>query len=275
AKRGELLSKLADLIDQNKEELAAIEALDNGKAYMIALHGDIQMCVTTLRYFAGWCDKIHGKTIETTEAKFAYTRHEPIGVVGAIIPWNIPLFMFVNKIAPALACGNAVVIKPSEITPLSAIRVGELIQAAGFPPGVLNIVTGYGPTVGEAIARHPRIDKVTFTGSVVAGKRVMQAAGATNLKKVTLELGGKSANIVFDDADLDQAVKWTSAALFFNHGQACIAGSRIFVQSGIYDKFLAKLTESAKAIKLGDPFVGDTAQGPLVSKTQFDVRLLD
>ncbi|KAF8345041.1 NAD-dependent aldehyde dehydrogenase [Amanita rubescens] len=268
--RGELLLKLANLIDQNKEELAAIEALDNGKSYMMALHGDMPMCVTTFKYFAGWADKIHGQTLETNEGRFAYTRHEPIGVVGAITPWNFPLFMVVNKIAPALACGNAVVIKPSEVTPLTAIRFCELVKAAGFPPGVVNVVGGYGQTVGEAIARHPRIDKVSFTGSVLTGKKIMQASGATNLKKVTLELGGKSANIVFNDADLEQAVKWSSMALFFNHGQACIAGTRIFVQSGIYDKFLAKLTESAKAIKMGDPFAPDTAQGPLVSKTQFD-----
>ncbi|KAF8341816.1 aldehyde dehydrogenase [Amanita rubescens] len=270
AKRGELLFKFAELIDQNKEELAAIEALDNGKTYMVALYVDIKMCIDTLKYFAGWADKIHGKTMETSGAKFAYTRHEPVGVVGTIVPWNFPLVTFITKIAPALACGNAIVMKPSEITPLTAIRVCELFQAAGFPPGVLNVVTGYGSTVGEAISRHPRIDKVSFTGSVLTGKKIMQAAGATNLKKVTLELGGKNANIVFNDADLEEAVKWTSSALFFNHGQACTAGSRIFVQSGIYDEFLAKLTECAKGIKIGDPFVIDTVQGPLVSKIQFD-----
>ncbi|KAK2464930.1 hypothetical protein APHAL10511_003006 [Amanita phalloides] len=270
AQRGALLLKLADLIDENKEELAALEALDNGKAYLIALHADIPMCSSMVRYYAGWADKIHGKTIETNEAKFAYTRHEPIGVVGAIIPWNFPLMMFINKIAPALATGNAVVIKPSEVTPLTALRACELIKAAGFPPGVLNVVTGYGPTVGDAIAHHPRIDKVTFTGSVLTGKKVMRAAAESNLKKVTLELGGKSANIVYDDADLDQAIKWSASALFFNHGQACIAGSRIFVQEGIHDKFLEGLTQCAKAIKLGDPFSADTVHGPLVSKIQYE-----
>ncbi|KAF8337184.1 aldehyde dehydrogenase [Amanita rubescens] len=263
AQRGALLLKLAELIEQNKEELAALEALDNGKSYFSALLADIPTCTTVLRYFAGWADKIHGKTMETTEAKFAYTRHEPIGIVGAIIPWNFPLVTFLAKIAPALATGNAIVIKPSEITPLTAIRACEFIKAAGIPDGVVNVVTGYGPTVGEAIARHPRIDKVTFTGSVLTGKKIMQAAGATNLKKLTLELGGKNANIVFDDADLDQAVKWTSAALFFNNGQVCAAGTRIFVHARIYDEFLAKLTEAAKSFKQGDPFVNDTTQGPL------------
>ncbi|KAF8680821.1 hypothetical protein AX14_004454 [Amanita brunnescens Koide BX004] len=273
AKRGQLLYKLAELVEENKEELAAIEALDNGKTFKSALQFDLHFVVDTLRYYAGWADKIHGKTIETSEAKFAYTRHEPIGVVGAIVPWNFPLMMIINKVAPAWAAGNVVVLKPSEITPLSAFRLAELVEAAGFPAGVFNIVNGYGHTVGSAISHHPRIDKVTFTGSVITGKRIMQGASETNLKKVTLELGGKSANIVFNDADLEEAVKWTAFALFFNHGQACIAGTRIFVQSGIYDKFLAKLTERANAIKLSDPFGAGTTQGPQVSKSQFDVCL--
>ncbi|KAF8731438.1 hypothetical protein AX14_004945 [Amanita brunnescens Koide BX004] len=270
AQRGMLLLKLAELIENNKEELAALEALNGGKSYSSVLIGDVPMCIGGLRYYAGWADKIHGKTIETSEAKFAYTRHEPVGVVGAIIPWNSPIGTFIMKIAPALATGNAIVIKPSEFTPLTAIRICELVKEAGIPAGVVNVVTGYGQTVGDAIAHHPRIDKVTFTGSLLTGKKIMQASGTSNLKRVTLELGGKSANIVFDDADLDQAAKWASAAVFSNNGQMCIAGSRIFVQARIYDEFLAKFTECAKSFKLGDPFDNGTTQGPLVSQIQFE-----
>lgn len=199
-----------------------------------------------------------------------YTRHEPIGVVGQIIPWNFPLLMFSWKIAPALATGNCIVLKPSEFTPLTAIRMCSLINEAGFPPGSVNVLVGYGNTAGNAISSHMRIDKVAFTGSTLVGRKVMEAAAKSNLKNVTLELGGKSPNIIFDDADLEEVVGWTAHGLFWNHGQACCAGTRIFVQEGIYDEFLKKFTEKAKQIKLGDPFGEGTDQGPQVSQIQFD-----
>ncbi|KAF8625142.1 hypothetical protein AX17_006920 [Amanita inopinata Kibby_2008] len=270
AQRAELLWKLAMLMEKNKEELAALEALDNGKTFGWAMAADLPGAIDCIKYYAGWADKIHGQTIETTEAKFIYTRHEPIGVVGQIIPWNFPLLMFSWKIGPALATGNAIVIKPSEFTPLSAIRMCALVQEAGFPAGVLNVVTGYGSTVGAAISSHMRIEKVAFTGSTLVGRKIMESAAKSNLKKVTLELGGKSPNIIFDDADLDQAVEWASHGIFWNHGQACCAGSRIFVQSGIYDQFLAKFTAKAQSIKVGDPFGKGVDQGPQVSQIQYD-----
>lgn len=229
---------------------------------------DVPFAIAVLKYYAGWADKITGQTLETNENTHAYTRHEPIGVVGQIIPWNVPLMMFIWKIAPALATGNTVVIKPSEITPLTALRMCPLLNEAGVPPGVVNVVTGYGHTVGEAITTHMSLEKVAFTGSALVGRKVMEAAAKSNLKDVTLELGGKSPNIIFDDADLDQAIKWTAHGLFWIHGQACCAGSRIFVQSGIYDKFLEKFTAHAKAMRLGDPFATDVDQGPQISEAQ-------
>ncbi|PFH45371.1 hypothetical protein AMATHDRAFT_9388 [Amanita thiersii Skay4041] len=269
-RRGELLYKLAQLMERDSKELAAIEALDNGKTFSWAAGADIPASIETIKYYAGWADKIHGSTIETSEAKLSYTRHEPIGVVGQIIPWNFPLLMFSWKIAPALATGNCIVMKPSEFTPLTAIRMCSLIQEAGFPPGVVNVVTGYGNTVGAAISSHMRIEKIAFTGSTLVGRKIMESAAKSNLKKVTLELGGKSPNIIYDDADLEKTVNWTSHGIFWNHGQACCAGSRIFVQSGIYDKFLAKFTEKAKSIKVGDPFATGVDQGPQVSQIQYD-----
>lgn len=269
-KRGELLWKLAQLMETHKEELAAIEALDNGKTFDWALGVDVTFSISVIKYFAGWSDKISGQTLETDEKKLIYTRHEPIGVVGQIIPWNFPLLMLAWKIGPALATGNSIVLKPSEFTPLTAIRMGELIQEAGFPPGSVNIVTGYGPTVGAAISSHLKIEKVAFTGSTLVGRKIMEAAAKSNLKTVTLELGGKSPNIIFNDADLEQAVNWTAHGIFWNHGQACCAGTRIFVQSGIYDEFLKKLTAKAQAIRIGDPFGKDVDQGPQVSQIQYD-----
>ncbi|KAI6013728.1 aldehyde dehydrogenase [Pisolithus microcarpus] len=269
-KRGLLLNKLAALMEEHTDELAALEALDNGKTFNIARHGDVSAAIDCIRYFAGWADKISGRVMETSEEKFTYTRHEPIGVVGQIIPWNFPLVMFAWKIGPALATGNTVVLKPSEITPLTAIRMCHLAQEAGFPPGVLNVVTGYGSTVGSAISSHMRIHKVAFTGSTLVGRKIMEAAAKSNLKNVTLELGGKSPNIIFDDADLEQAVHWAMLGVFFNQGQCCIAGSRIFVQEGIYDEFLKRFTEKSRSIKVGDPFTPDTFQGPQVSKIQYE-----
>ncbi|KAI6034849.1 aldehyde dehydrogenase [Pisolithus orientalis] len=269
-KRGLLLNKLASLMEEHTDELAALEALGNGKAFNIARSRDVASAISCVRYFAGWADKISGRAIETIEERFTYTRHEPIGVVGQIIPWNFPLLMFAWKIAPALATGNTVVLKPSEFTPLTAIRMCHLAKEAGFPPGVLNVVTGYGNTVGSAISSHMRIHKVAFTGSTIVGRKIMEAAAKSNLKNVTLELGGKSPNIIFNDANLEEAVSWSMLGIFYNHGQSCLAGSRIFVQEGIYDEFLKRFTEKSRSIKVGDPFAPDTFQGPQVSKIQYD-----
>lgn len=268
--RGKLMSKLAVLMEEHIAEFAALDALANGKAYNTAYGKDNKGAIAVMEYYAGWADKISGKTIETNDKKLAYTRHEPIGVVGQIIPWNVPMFSLSLKVAPALATGNTIVLKPSEITPLSALLFCTLIEQAGFPPGVINIVNGYGSTAGQAISEHPLIEKVAFTGSTLTGRRIMEAAAKSNLKSVTLELGGKSPSIIFDDADLEQAVKWAIHGIYYNHGQNCSAGSRIFVQESIYDKFLDQFTEQARAIKVGDPFSPDTYQGPQVSKTQFE-----
>ncbi|KAJ6526796.1 aldehyde dehydrogenase domain-containing protein [Mycena capillaripes] len=272
--RAELLMKLALLMEKHQDELSAIEAIDNGKTFTWAKNVDVAFSIQTIKYYAGWADKISGQTIETDEKKLIYTRHEPIGVVGQIIPWNFPLLMFSWKIGPALAAGNTIVIKPSEFTPLTALRMCSLINEAGFPKGVVNVLVGYGPTVGAAISEHMDIQKVAFTGSTLVGRKVMAAAAASNLKNVTLELGGKSPNIIFDDADLEQAVNWAAHGIFWNHGQACCAGSRIFVQAGIYDKFLAKFTERTAKINVGDPFEAGVDQGPQVSQQQYD-RIMD
>ncbi|EIW74570.1 aldehyde dehydrogenase [Coniophora puteana RWD-64-598 SS2] len=269
AQRSILLNRLADLMEKNHDELAAIEAIDVGKTFNWAKNADVASSIACIRYYAGWADKITGQVIETTEAKLTYTRHEPIGVVGHIIPWNFPLLIMCWKLGPALATGNTIVLKPSEVAPLSPIRMCELIAEAGFPPGVVNVVTGYGNTVGNAISMHESIEKISFTGSTVVGRKVMEAAAKSNLKNVTLELGGKGPNIIFNDADLDQAVNWAAFGVFWSAGQVCCSGSRIFVQDGIYDKFLEKLTEKVKAINAGDPF-GDTIwHGPQVSEGHY------
>ncbi|KAF9064740.1 aldehyde dehydrogenase [Rhodocollybia butyracea] len=272
AQRGALLMKLANLLEANIDEFAALECLDVGKPWSESRIADMGLTLRTLKYYAGWADKIHGQTIETGEAKLAYTRHEPYGVVGQIIPWNYPLTMLSWKIAPALATGNVVVLKPSEITPLTALKFGELVNEAGFPPGVVNIIPGYGPTAGHAIAMHPHIRKIAFTGSAITGRKIQEASAKSNLKVVSLELGGKSPNIIFDDADVEQAVKWAAIAIFSNSGQVCIAGSRIFVQEGIYDTFMKAFSTAAQGLsaKTGDPFSEGTAHGPVVSQTQFD-----
>jgi len=268
--RGRLLYKLADLIEQHKEELAALETLDNGKPINEARTADLPLVIECYRYYAGWADKIEGKTIPINGPYFCYTRHEPVGVVGQIIPWNFPLLMQAWKWGPALAAGCTIVLKPAEQTPLSALRVGELAMEAGFPPGVLNIVPGFGETAGGAIAEHMDLDKVAFTGSTEVGKLIMQAAGRSNLKRVTLELGGKSPNIVFADADLDAAVEGSHLGLFLNQGQCCCAGSRLFVESHVHDEFVEKMLKRAKKTKVGDPFDPTTTQGPQVSQEQFD-----
>jgi len=268
-RRGELLYRLADLIEQNIDELARLETLDNGKPLQNSL-GDLGLVIACYRYYAGWADKVQGKTIPISGPYFCYTRHEPVGVVGQIIPWNFPLLMQAWKLAPALATGNTVVMKTAEQTPLSALRVGELIVEAGFPPGVVNILSGYGPTAGAAISRHMDIDKVAFTGSTEVGHLIMEAAAKSNLKRVTLELGGKSPNIVFADADMDKAIALSHEALFFNQGQCCCAGSRVFVEEKCYDEFVAKSVERARKRVVGNPFNTDTEQGPQVDKEQFD-----
>ncbi|OJA12632.1 hypothetical protein AZE42_04484 [Rhizopogon vesiculosus] len=270
ATRSTLMGKLAILMQENADELAALEASDNGKTFNFARNVDVAGSIDCIRYYAGWADKVTGQVLETTEAKLTYTRHEPIGVVGQIIPWNFPLLMMAWKLGPALACGNTIVLKPSEFTPLTAIKMCHLMNEAGFPPGVINVLTGYGGTTGHAISSHMKIEKVAFTGSTLVGRKIMESAAKSNLKNVTLELGGKSPNIIFDDADLEQAVNWAAFGIFFNHGQTCCAGSRIFVQEGIYDEFLKRFTEKTRSIKVGDPFAPDTFQGPQVSEVQFN-----
>jgi len=240
SERGRLLHRLADLIEENADELAQLESLDNGKPVSVAKAVDVRATVACYRYFAGWADKVQGKTIPIDGNFFCYTRHEPVGVVGQIIPWNFPMLMQAWKLAPALATGNTVVMKPAEQTPLTALRIGELIVEAGFPEGVVNLLPGFGPTAGAAIAQHMDVDKVAFTGSTEVGHLIMEAAAKSNLKRVTLELGGKSPNIVFADTDLDEAVEGAHFGLFFNHGQCCCAGSRVFVEEKIYDQFVEK-----------------------------------
>jgi aldehyde dehydrogenase (NAD+) len=267
--RGKYLVKLADLFEKNIDLLAAVESLDNGKAITMA-KGDVGACAGTLRYYGGWADKIEGKVIETTHDTFNYTRKEPIGVCGQIIPWNFPLLMWAWKIGPAIAAGNTIVMKTAEQTPLSALVACNLVKEAGFPPGVINVISGFGKIAGAAIAAHMDVDKVAFTGSTVVGRQIMKAAAGSNLKKVTLELGGKSPNIVFDDADIDNAISWVNFGIYFNHGQCCCAGSRVYVQEGIYDKFIQRFKERAAKNTVGDPFDTNTFQGPQVSQLQFD-----
>jgi phenylacetaldehyde dehydrogenase len=271
-RRCQLIWKLADLIESHLDEFAQIESLDNGKPLAVARVADVPLAVDLLRYMSGWSTKIDGQTLSTSQLGadfFAYTLREPIGVVGQIIPWNFPLLMAIWKLGPALATGCTVVLKPAEQTPLSALRLGELIEEAGFPPGVVNIVTGYGETAGAALAAHPDVDKVAFTGSTEVGKLIVQAA-AGNLKKVSLELGGKSPNIVFGDADLETAIPGAASAIFFNHGQCCCAGSRLYVQKKIFDEVVAGVTEHARKIKVREGFNPESEMGPLVSEEQLN-----
>jgi aldehyde dehydrogenase (NAD+) len=270
SERGRLLHRLADLIEQNAEQLARLETLDNGKPLSIAKAVDVTKTIACYRYFAGWADKVQGKTIPIDGDFFCYTRHEPIGVIGQIIPWNYPLLMQAWKLAPALATGNTIVMKPAEQTPLSALRLGELILEAGFPEGVVNLLPGFGPTAGAAIARHMDVDKVAFTGSTEVGRLIMEAAARSNLKRISLELGGKSPNIIFADSDIDDAVEGAHLGLFVNQGQSCCAGSRVFVEQTIYDEFVEKSIARARKRRVGDPLDPLTDQGPQVSESQFD-----
>ena len=270
ADRGRLLYKLADLIEEHADELAMLESRDNGKPFHVARSADLGLTIATYRYYAGWADKVQGRTVPVAGNYFTYIRHEPVGVVGQIIPWNFPLLMQAWKLAPALATGNTVVMKPAEQTPLTALRVGELLMEAGFPDGVVNILPGYGPTAGAAIANHMDVDKVAFTGSTEVGHLIMEAAAKSNLKRVSLELGGKSPNIVFADADMEEAVEGCHFGLFFNQGQCCCAGSRLFVESKCYDEFVERSIARAKRRTVGDPMDPNTEQGPQVDDVQFD-----
>jgi aldehyde dehydrogenase (NAD+) len=268
ADRGKLLYDLADLVERDADELASLESLNCGKTITDS-RGDIQGVVNTLRYYAGWADKVEGRTIPVRGSFLSYTIREPVGVVGQIIPWNFPLLMLAWKWGPALACGNAIVLKPAEQTPLTALRLGELAIEAGFPAGVVNIINGLGETAGDAIVTHPGVDKVAFTGHVDTAK-IIQRRAAETLKRTTFELGGKSPNIIFADADLDEAVAGAFHAIYFHGGQCCTAGSRLFVQQKVKDEFVARLADRAKARRLGDPLDPATEQGPQVSQEQLD-----
>ncbi|KAH3660226.1 hypothetical protein OGAPHI_007431 [Ogataea philodendri] len=269
AVRGKALYNLAELLEEHKETLAAIESLDNGKALQLA-QGDVALVINYIRSCAGWADKLTGQYIDTGATHHTYTKREPIGVCGQIIPWNFPLLMWSWKVGPALAAGNTTVLKTAESTPLSALYASKLVKEAGIPPGVVNIVSGFGKITGDAIASHPKIKKVAFTGSTATGRLIMKTAADSNLKKVTLELGGKSANIVFNDADVKVAVKALVAGIFYNSGEVCSAGSRVFVQEGIYDEVLKEFKSAAETLKVGDPFDLLTFQGAQTSQMQLN-----
>ncbi|XP_074579450.1 aldehyde dehydrogenase family 2 member C4-like [Curcuma longa] len=268
--RGRIMMKFADLIEQHAEELAALECIDSGKPLLLNKLVDLPDAISKFRYYAGAADKIHGETLKLAGELQGYTLKEPIGVVGHIIPWNYPIIMFALKVAPALAAGCTMIVKPAEQTPLTALYCAHLAKQAGIPDGVLNVVTGFGNTVGAAITSHMDVDKVSFTGSTETGRVVMEAAARSNLKSVSLELGGKSPLLIFDDADIDMAVELARRAVFFNQGQVCVAGSRVFVQEGIYDEFVKKIALSLKEWVVGDPFDPRVNQGPQVDKRQFD-----
>ncbi|HJQ34672.1 MAG TPA: betaine-aldehyde dehydrogenase [Pyrinomonadaceae bacterium] len=267
--RGRLIYKLAQLIESRSAELAAVETADNGKPIKETLYVDLPQVVENFEYFAGWATKIEGETIPVPGQMFNYTLREPVGVCGQIIPWNFPMLMAAWKLAPALAAGNTIVLKPAEQTPVGAMELAKLIEEAGFPEGVVNVVPGYGETAGAALASHPDIDKLAFTGSTEVGKLVAKAA-ADNLTKVSLELGGKAPNIVFADADMEQAVNGAMMGIFFNQGQVCCAGSRLFLDASVKDEFLDRFKERAGRVKVGDPMDKETQMGPQVSEEQLN-----
>src|SRR5215467_14025522 len=267
AERERLLLKIADLIEQHGTELAQLETLDNGKSLFESKNVDIPQAAATFRYYAGWVNKITGDTSPSDPSYFHFTLREPVGVCGQIIPWNFPLLMAAWKLGPALACGNTVVLKPAEQTPLTALRLGELLQEAGVPEGVVNIVPGYGETAGAALVHHPLVDKIAFTGSTEVGKGI-QRETADTLKRVSLELGGKSPNIVFADADIEEAVKGAITGVFFNQGEVCCAGTRLFVQEKLHDEFASALAKAASGMKQGPGLEPGVQVGPLVSKEQ-------
>ncbi len=267
--RGRLIGRLADLVEENLEELAQLESLDNGKPISEARSADLPQVVDTFRYYSGWADKIHGQTIPVRGRYFTYTRREPVGVAGQIIPWNFPLMMVAWKWGPALAAGCTIVLKPAEQTPLTALRLGELALEAGIPPGVINIVNGFGETAGASLVAHPGVDKIAFTGEGRTAQIIMRSAADT-MKRITLELGGKSPNIVFADADIDKAVDGALLGIYLNQGQCCCAGSRLFVQDTIHDQFVDRLAAKVAARRIGDPADPKTQQGPQVDRAQFD-----
>lgn len=267
AERGHILLKWAELLKQHADEIAALESLDAGKPISAVLRQDFPAVIDTLTYYAGWADKISGDVVSTRDDALTYTVREPVGVVAAIVPWNFPLMIGMWKLAPALACGCTVVMKPAELTSLSALRIGELALEAGLPKGVLNIVTGPGRVVGDALVNHPDVDKVTFTGSPGVGRGIMKGA-AGNFKRVSLELGGKSANVIFDDANLEAAAKAAAAGIFFNAGQVCSAGSRVLVQEQAYDEVVERLVARAETLRIGDPADRATVLGPVISEKQ-------
>src|SRR5450755_2015536 len=271
SQRGRLLWKLGDLLEQHLEEFAEIESLDNGKPFSVARVADVPLAVDMFRYMAGWATKISGKTLPLSSGYdfHSYTLREPIGVVAQIIPWNFPLLMAAWKLGPALATGCTVVMKLAEQTPLTGLRLAQLIAEAGFPNGVVNILTGFGEPCGAPLAAHDLVDKVAFTGSTEVGKLIAKAATG-NLKKVSLELGGKSPAIVFPDAKIDQAVSGTASAIFFNHGQCCCAGSRLYIEKSIYDQVVEGVADHASKIKIGSGLDPDTTMGPLVSEEQMN-----
>ncbi|MDX1493170.1 MAG: aldehyde dehydrogenase family protein [Longimicrobiales bacterium] len=268
-KRSRLLWKLADAIEANADELGALETADNGKPYFESRKVDLPSVVENFRYFAGLADKIQGDTIPVAGPFLNYTLREPVGVVGCITPWNFPLSLAAWKVAPALACGNAVILKPAEQTPLTALRLGELAAEVGFPEGVLNVVPGFGETAGAALVRHPDVDAIAFTGSTEVGKIVMREAAET-LKKVSLELGGKSPNVVLADADLGSAVRGASTGIFYGKGEVCAAGSRILVERAVYDDFVEAFADRASKMTIGDPMDSGTRLGAIVSEEQLD-----
>jgi aldehyde dehydrogenase (NAD+) len=269
ADRGRILYRLADLLEENADQIATIETVDNGKPFFESRRIDVPLAVEAFRYYAGWANKIHGETLPVRGPFHTYTRKEPLGVVAAITPWNFPLLLSAYKVAPALATGNTMVLKPAELTPLSCLRMGELALEAGLPPGVLNVVTGKGSVVGEALVTHPLVSKVAFTGSTDVGRGIMRS-GADTLKRLSLELGGKSANLVFADADLEQAVRGAINGIFYGKGEICTAGSRILVEESVHDTFVEMLKAKTEALKQGDPFDPKVRVGPQVSEAHMN-----
>jgi aldehyde dehydrogenase (NAD+) len=267
SERGQILLRLVELMKQHADEIAELESLDAGKPIAGVLRQDLPAAIDTLTYYAGWADKIHGEVVPTRDEALTYTLREPVGVVAAIVPWNFPLMIGMWKLAPALACGCTVVMKPAELTSLSALRIGELALEAGLPPGVFNIVTGPGRVVGDALVNHPDVDKVTFTGSPGVGRGILRGA-AGNFKRVSLELGGKSANVIFEDADIDAAAKAAASGIFFNAGQVCSAGSRVLAHEAVYDEVVERLTARANAVRIGNPQDRATVMGPVISEKQ-------
>ena len=272
AERGQIVWKLGDLIMQNLDEMARLESLNTGKTLFDSGKVEIPFAAEVFRYYAGWATKIHGQTLGLRETAFTFTLRQPIGVIGAIVPWNFPFLLSSWKIAPALAAGNTVVLKPASLTPLTALKFADLTREAGLPEGVFNVVTGPGGRVGMAMVRDPRVDKIAFTGSTEVGKQIMRE-GAGSLKRLSLELGGKSPNIVFADADLEAAARGAMTGIFYNKGEVCAAGSRLFLEEKIHDEFMDKVTQKVKAIKVGDPMDKATRMGPVVSKAQMETVL--